>query len=235
MARTSWKTKIIISLLIILIAFVFIWLWQNYGTKQAPAPLQQKTELTEKGEAWQSLDQLLVRDTDPGKDYDRKMFSRSWGKWGKCNTRQRILQRDLKNIKIAPNGCTVLSGQLIDPYSGKTIDLPTAKAVAKNVQIDHIVALANAWVTGAKYLSYEERRQLFNDDLELIAVSSRTNQAKGASDAAEWLPDNQRFHCLYIARQIAIKIKYRLWVTAKEKSAMMRVLQTCPSEPLPAQ
>ena len=103
------------------------------------------------------------------------------------------------------------------------------------MQIDHVVALSNAWQTGARYLTADERKQLANDDLELIAVSSSANQDKSDGDASEWLPDNQAFRCPYIARQIAVKLKYRLWVTPAEKSAMINVLQDCPNEPLPAQ
>ena len=134
---------------------------------------------------------------------------------------------------MAANGCTVISGVLEDPYSGKTIELTNKNAVSRKVQIDHVVALANAWQTGGRYLSADERKALANDDLELIAVSSTTNQDKSDGDASEWLPDNRAFRCSYIARQIAVKIKYRLWITDEEKSAMLNVLNSCPTEPLP--
>lgn len=181
------------------------------------------------------LSKLPVKERETGDDYERSLFSSSWASWRDCNVRQKILNRDIQNAKLGANGCTVISGTLNDPYSGQTIELTTKSAVSSKVQIDHVVALSNAWQTGARYLTADERKQLANDDLELIAVSSSANQDKSDGDASEWLPDNQAFRCPYIARQIAVKLKYRLWVTPAEKSAMINVLQDCPNEPLPAQ
>jgi hypothetical protein len=102
------------------------------------------------------------------------------------------------------------------------------------VQIDHVVALSDAWQKGAQNLSKERRTQLANDPLELLAVQGAANQAKSDGDAATWLPKNKAFRCEYIARQIAVKKKYLLWVTAAEKDAMRAVLQGCPTQALPA-
>ena len=73
-----------------------------------------------------------------------------------------------------------------------------------------------------------------NDPLELLAVDARANRAKGDGDAATWLPPNKSFRCSYVARQVAVKTKYRLWVTQAEKNAIGRVLATCPGQKLPA-
>ena len=72
-----------------------------------------------------------------------------------------------------------------------------------------------------------------NDPLELLAVDGPTNSAKGDADAASWLPPNKGFRCAYVARQIAVKSKYRLWVTVAEKNSMAAVLATCPVQGLP--
>ena len=149
------------------------------------------------------------------------------------HTLHQIPTLDIKDNKIAANDCTVISGYLDDPYTGKRIELKDKSAVAREVQIDHVVALANAWQTGAQDLTEEQRDQLANDDLELLAVSSDSNQEKSSSDAAQWLPSNRAFRCEYVARQIAIKLKYSLWVTTNEKAAMSKILSTCPSQALP--
>jgi hypothetical protein len=94
---------------------------------------------------------------------------------------------------------------------------------------------AIVWQKGAQQLTTEERVAMANDPLELLAVDGATNSAKGDADAASWLPPNKGFRCAYVARQIAVKSKYRLWVTAAEKDAMAAVLATCPDQELPIQ
>lgn len=182
-----------------------------------------------------ALAKLPVKERESGDDYERSQFSNSWASWRDCNVRQKILNRDVKNVQLDDNGCTVIGGTLTDPYTGRNIELTSKSAVSHKVQIDHVVALSNAWQTGARYLSAEQRKELANDDLELVAVSSSANQDKSDGDASEWLPSNQAFRCPYVARQIAVKLKYHLWVTAAEKNAMTNVLQGCPNEPLPAE
>lgn len=82
-------------------------------------------------------------------------------------------------------------------------------------------------------MTAEQRQALANDPLELLAVDGKTNQAKGDGDAATWLPPNKSFRCQYIARQIAVKKKYSLWVTRSEYDAMAGVLTACPDQQLP--
>jgi len=97
-----------------------------------------------------------------------------------------------------------------------------------------VVALSNAWQTGAQQLTRQKRIELANDPLELLAVDGPTNQAKGDGDAATWLPPNKAFRCQYVARQIAVKVKYTLWVTSAEKQAMQRVLSDCANQRVPS-
>ena len=181
-----------------------------------------------------SLDQLEVKGRAPKTGYARSEFGNGWADWKSCDTRQRILARDLVDIMLGDDGCTVLSGTLNDSYTGKTIDFKRGSGTSSAVQIDHVVALSDAWRKGAQALSAEERLALANDDLELIAVDGTANQQKSDGDAATWLPSNKAFRCQYVARQIAVKIKYSLWVTQAEYDAMSRILETCPDERLPS-
>ena len=129
--------------------------------------------------------------------------------------------------------CQVTRGVLNDPYTGKVITFVRGGSTSANVQIDHVVALGDAWQKGAQQLSSKEREQLANDPLELLAVDGPANQQKSDGDAATWLPSNKPFRCQYVARQIAVKQKYKLWVTSAEKDAMNRVLAACPDQGLP--
>ena len=174
-----------------------------------------------------SLDQLEVKGRAPKTGYARSEFGNGWADWKSCDTRQRILARDLVDIMLGDDGCTVLSGTLNDSYTGKTIDFKRGSGTSSAVQIDHVVALSDAWQKGAQQLSYEKRVELANDPLNLLSVDGPTNQQKGDGDAATWLPPNKSFRCQYIDRQISVKKRYGLWVTDAEKSAMNQILQNC--------
>jgi hypothetical protein len=102
------------------------------------------------------------------------------------------------------------------------------------IDIDHVVALSNAWQTGAAYFDKNKRSQIANDPLNLLAVDSKLNRQKGDGDAATWLPPSKEFRCEYVARQVAVKAKYGLWVTKPEKVAIDKILSTCVGQKLPA-
>jgi hypothetical protein len=169
--------------------------------------------------------------------YTRAQFGPAWSDVDRngCDTRNDILRRDLTNevFKEKTNGCTVLSGTLVDPFSGETINFVQGAKTSSDVQIDHLVALSNAWQTGAFKLTAEQRKSLANDPLNLLAVKGRLNSQKGDGDAATWLPPLKSYRCDYVSRQIAVKIKYKLWFTAPEKEAMIRILESCPEKALP--
>ena len=173
----------------------------------------------------------------PKTGYTRAQFGPAWADVDRngCDTRNDILKRDLINLvfKEKTNGCTVLSGTLVDPFSGETINFVQGAKTSSDVQIDHSVALSNAWQTGAFKLTPEQRKAFANDPLNLLAVKGKLNSQKGDGDAATWLPPLKSFRCDYVARQIAVKIKYKLWFTAPEKEAMIRILKTCPEKVLP--
>ena len=169
--------------------------------------------------------------------YTRAQFGPAWADVDRngCDTRNDILKRDLTSevFKEKTNGCTVLSGTLVDPFSGETINFVQGAKTSSDVQIDHSVALSNAWQTGAFKLTPEQRKAFANDPLNLLAVKGKLNSQKGDGDAATWLPPLKSYRCDYVARQIAVKIKYKLWFTAPEKEAMIRILKTCPEKVLP--
>ena len=175
------------------------------------------------------LESLAVQEKGSPEKYYRKLFYDNWGidEHG-CSTREVILQRDLKNTTL--KGCKVQAGTLNDPYTGKTIEFKRGQETSDAVQIDHVVALGNAWASGAYELDAETRYELSQDPLNLLAVEGRANQDKSAAAADAWLPPNQAFQCQYVARQISVKYKYHLWVTPAEKSTMQKVLALCPNE-----
>jgi hypothetical protein len=175
-------------------------------------------------EAAQKLESLEVKGRAPKTGYTREAFGGGWKSVQGCSTRNIILYRDLSDVTL-DGACDVRSGSLNDPYTGEVILFDQARS--SEVQIDHVVALSDAWQKGAQLLTAERREQLANDPLELLAVSGKENQAKGDGDAATWLPKNRAFRCEYIERQIEIKVKYELWVTAAEKEAMAKVLAGC--------
>ena len=184
-----------------------------------------------------TLRSLPVKGRAPRTGYDRGLFGQLWYDVDRngCDTRNDILRRDLTEVELKPetHGCLVLSGVLQDPYTGTVIQFVRGIATSNAVQIDHVVALGDAWQKGAQQLDLEKRRALANDPLNLLAVEGSANASKGDGDAATWLPRNKSIRCAYVARQVAVKAKYRLWVSEPERDAVERILSACPSEPLP--
>ncbi|MGN6445408.1 GmrSD restriction endonuclease domain-containing protein [Amnibacterium sp.] len=177
---------------------------------------------------------LTIKGKSPLTGYDRVAdFGPAWLDVDRngCDTRNDILRRDLTST--TGSGCRVLTGTLHDPYTGKVIHFVRGNTTSTAVQIDHVVALADAWQTGAQKLSLQQRADLGNDPINLFAVDGPTNEAKGDGDTATWLPSNRSFRCEYVAHQIGVKAAYHLWVTPAEHDAMQRVLTTCPSVTIP--
>lgn len=184
--------------------------------------------------AAKAVAKLVVKGRAPKTGYDRELFSDGWGKIGSCDARNYVLARDLKSISWrAGETCIVESGVLNDPYTGKTINFLRGRSTSIKVQIDHVVAVSDAWQKGAQKWSYAKRYNFYNDPLNLLAVDGPTNGSKGDGDTATWLPPNKSYRCAYVARQVAVKLKYGVWVTSAEKSAMNSVLSKCPTTSLP--
>jgi len=181
------------------------------------------------------LETLPVKGRAPKTGYKRTQFGNGWADLGACDTRDHILARDLINVTYrSSTDCTVLSGTLqSDPYTGKTIPFTRGADTSSAIQIDHVVALSDAWQKGAQQLSAQRRQQLANDPLELLAVDGPANNQKGDGDAATWLPSNKDYRCRYVARQIAVKKNYDLWVTEAERNVMRQILASCPGQIIP--
>jgi hypothetical protein len=203
---------------------------QPPGAAQLIASAKPKTALA-------LLGTLAVKGRAPMTGYSRAEFGAAWADTNRngCDTRNDVLRRDLvrKAVKPGTNGCVVLSGDRApDPYTGATIHF--VRGGASEIDIDHVVALGNSWITGASRWSDRKRLALANDPLNLLAVDASANRQKGDGDAATWLPGNKGFRCAYVARQVAVKAKYQLWVTSAERDAIARVLGTCTSLVAPA-
>lgn len=206
----------------------------NPSQTSSTTPVDSNVLGASSGLASDVLEKLEVKGRAPKTDYKRSHFGQGWAELVGCDARNYILKRDLTGIKTrSATDCTVLSGTLNDPYTGKTINFVRGQSTSDDAQIDHIVALSDAWQKGAQALSPAQRELFANDSLNLLAVEGQTNQDKSNSDAASWLPPNKAYRCQYVARQIAVKAKYKLWVTASEKDAMRRVLNSCPDQKLP--
>jgi len=189
------------------------------------------------GSAQEVLQALPQKGRAPKTGYERDKFGPAWADVDRngCDTRNDVLRRDLRPISLKPGtrGCVVVRGSLADPYTGRTVIFVRGNTTSTKVQIDHVVALSNAWQTGAQGWSPATRQAFANDPLNLLAVDGEQNQRKGDGDAATWLPPNRNFWCTYVARQVAVKAKYRLWVTPPERAALSRVLARCPGQQLP--
>lgn len=180
------------------------------------------------------LGKLAIKGRASKSGYSRAQFGSGWADAGNCDVRNAILKRDLINVQTkSDTDCTVMSGTLNDPYTGRTVMFSRGESTSDDVQIDHVVALSDAWQKGAQQLGVKMRHQLANDPLNLLAVDGPTNNQKSDSDAATWLPPNKPYRCRYVARQIAVKAAYQLWVTQAEHDAMRKVLEACPGQLLP--
>lgn len=215
--KTFRKRRILSLIIIAFLSTIAIFSNPDFWGKKSPN--QQTSQIS------QDLNSLQVKGRAPKTGYSREQFGKGWAKDSNgCDTRNRILKRDLKEAQ-ENSKCQIINGTLDDPYTGKQIIFSREKASA--VQIDHVVALSDAWQKGAQQISKEDRKELANDPLNLLASDGPANQQKGDSDAATWLPPNKSFRCEYVSRQIAVKKKYKLWVTEAEKSAMQTVLTNC--------
>ncbi|MCP9000666.1 HNH endonuclease family protein [Pseudarthrobacter sp. RMG13] len=177
------------------------------------------------------LETIPVKGRAPKTGYTREEFGPAWTDFDRngCDTRNDILARDLdgETFKPGTQNCVVATGTLADKYTGTTINFVRGNTTSSTVQIDHVVALSDAWQKGAQQLSAEQRRQLANDPLNLMAADGPTNSAKGDKDAATWLPPNKAFRCEYVARQTAVKANYSLWITQAERDAIAGILAAC--------
>jgi hypothetical protein len=185
------------------------------------------------GDTQAKLDALPIKGRAAKTGYSRDQFGDAWsddvvvayGHNG-CDTRDDVLREQLADVAIKPgtNGCVVASGVLNDPYTATTVEFHRGPGSSEEVQIDHVVALSDAWQTGAQQLDEVKRRDFANDPLNLQATLGWVNQQKGDSDAASWLPPNSAYRCTFVSRIVDVKAGYGLWVTQSEHDAIERVL-----------
>lgn len=175
--------------------------------------------------------------------YDRERYFGGWASngCGSATTRDTILARDLKDAVKNPK-CQVTSGTLSDPYTGQTISFRRGRNTSSAVQIDHVVALLDAWESGARDWDQAKRVQYANSPDVLLASDGPANMAKGSgldvngtalyrpqdSGAPDiWMPDNKAYRCDYMAKRATIKSKWGLTMTPREKQQTVSVLSQC--------
>ena len=179
--------------------------------------------------ATEILEKLEVKGRAPKTGYKREEFYSGWPTVDGWNVRQRIIKREFGDTAVL-DGCPVVAGEFDEPYTGEHRVFTERSQISK-IQIDHVVALSDAWQKGAQYMGKEVRYSIATDPLNLLAVDGPANEQKSDGDAATWLPANKKFRCQYVARQVSVKYKYGLWVTEAEKEAISNVLTNCPQEP----
>ncbi|WP_435231539.1 HNH endonuclease family protein [Streptomyces althioticus] len=164
---------------------------------------------------------LPVR-TESRTGYSRDKFPHWITISGNCNTRETILKRDGSNV-VTDSACAATSGSWYSPYDGATW------SAASDVDIDHMVPLAEAWDSGASSWTTAQR-QAFANDLtrpQLLAVTDNVNQSKGDKDPAEWMPSRTAYRCTYVRAWVQVKYHYDLAVDSAEKSALQGYLNNC--------
>lgn len=181
-----------------------------------------------------ALAALPVKGRAPLTGYARSLFGPAWADvdHNGCDTRDDVLVHYLTQVVL--RGCLVESGDFGDPYSGTRVAFQRGPITSMAVEVDHVVALADAWQTGAFAWPASQREQFANDPLDLVPTTEHLNSQKGDSDAASWLPPLKAYRCAYVARQVAVKRRYGLWVTPAERAAIGRVLARCPGRLLPS-
>ena len=228
--KSRWQSALVAALALTLIPVVSAPVVSNSGSITSWFLLQRASAETQVFNALEELEKLPVKGRAPKTGFSRNQFGSQWTDTDRngCDTRNDILKRDLSAVvfREKTRNCVVETGVLNDPYSGQTISFQRGEKTSALIQIDHVVALSNAWQTGIFQSSVKVRTNFANDPLNLMAVKGSLNSQKGDGDAATWLPPNKAFRCAYVSRQIQVKVKYGLWVTKSEKEAMLRVLQS---------
>jgi len=227
-----YRKRRIISIIILFVILAIFLVINNPKQNNTNQPAKTKQSQVISSPAISALEKLEIKGRAPKTGYYRDRFGNGWSTINGCDTRNIILNRDLTNAKV-DESCNVTSGILNDPYTGKEINFIRGANTSGAIQIDHVVALSDAWQKGAQQFTAEKRAKLANDPLELLAVDGQANLQKSDGDAATWLPPNKSFRCQYVARQIAVKQSYGLWVTQAEHDAMSSILNNCLDQLLP--
>ncbi len=196
------------------------------STFSAPVQAANSALEQEVSRSLQQLAALRVTAARPRAAYQRDYFGTAWAdvNGNRCRTRDDILARDLKRIRLRGN-CTVMTGTLADPYTGKQEAFSKARASA--IQIDHVVPLSLAWDSGASTWPAGKLAAFANDPVNLLAVDGPSNQAKSDSGPGAWLPSNARYRCTYVMRFVRVAFLYGVSIARADRAAAKRVLRTC--------
>ncbi|WP_081416871.1 HNH endonuclease family protein [Arthrobacter castelli] len=203
------------------------------GTAQTvEPPPAQATAAASPTKALDLLDTIPVKGRAPETGYDRDKFGSGWTDTNDngCGTRQDILARDLVSVEYeGAEKCEVASGVLpYGPYTGEeNIKFDADGGYDLALDTEHIAALGDAWQKGAQQWTETRREQFANDPANLMMVDPSLNRAKGAADAATWLPPNKAYRCTYVTKQTMVKAKYDLWMTAAEHAKITDLLTNC--------
>jgi hypothetical protein len=230
----AWADSVLLA---VVVGAGGVWGYQRLtGTSDdgsPPAAVERRNPPAGTEEAGGALDVLATLDVKgraAKTGYDRKLFGVGAIDFDRngCDYRNDTLRRDLDTMVLRPGEhvCVVERGTLLDPYTNDEVAFVRGQNPSP-IEIDHVVALSDAWQKGAQQWSSEKLLDFGNDPRNLIATSRAANQQKKDSDAASWLPPNRSFRCTYVARQIEVKAAYGLWVTAAERDAMDAILRTC--------
>jgi hypothetical protein len=168
------------------------------------------------------LETLAVSEWGSMARYSRGRFPHWSSQGGGCDTRDVVLKRDGRDV-VTGDSCAIVQGTWLSTYDGQTV------TDAQEVDVDHMIPLANAWRTGAASWT-DEQREAFANDLDrpqLFAVTASSNRSKGDQDPSQWKPPRVQYWCVYARNWIAVKSHWRLSVTSKEKAALEDMLETC--------
>lgn len=179
------------------------------------------------GPATALVDRLRVAGADPeAGGYRRDAFGEGWDydPESGCNTRERVLIEESRTPPTIGERCKPLAGDWVSAYDGVATHDPA------DLEIDHLVPLADAWRSGAARWT-PARREAFANDLDdpatLMAVTTRANRSKGDSAPHEWLPPDAVSRCAYVADWVRVKARWGLTVAPAEKAALVQVLGGC--------
>ncbi|KAI4596785.1 hypothetical protein KJ359_005128 [Pestalotiopsis sp. 9143b] len=187
-----------------------------------PIPLPSPSGIPSAAAAKTQLAALTVKTSASGDDYDRDLFPTWITISGTCDTREFVLKRDATSITV-DSACKATAGKWTSPYDG------ASWTDASDLDIDHMVPLKNAWISGANAWTTDKRQQYANDIVrpQLWAVTDNVNQSKGDRSPDAWKPPLTSFYCVYARAWVQVKSYWDLSITSAEKTALTSMLATC--------
>jgi hypothetical protein len=193
-------------------------LWTGTTGTASASPPTPPAEATARAQ----LAALTVSAPHPMTGYSRKKFPHWHSVSGACNTRETVLKRDGTGVETNAS-CYPTAGRWYSVYDRAWFDAPA------DVSIDHVVALANAWRSGADRWTNAEREAFANDldSAQLVVASVDSNTRKGDQSPDQWKPANTGHWCLYARGWIDVKHGWKLNITAAEKAALASMLDRC--------